>query len=273
MGKNKGLKRLGFLIIILVVMILYSNNMEVEHLSIDLQHYYQAGENIRIVQVSDVHIPKNLIALDKLTAEIKALEPDVIVLTGDIVDSSYKGDLSMFESFCMDVSKINKTFMVTGNHEVWNRNLDEIIQIVKKNNIVLLENETEIHMVKNNRIAFIGVSDGLKMNQTLLDNPSIEDMPKVLLCHRPEVFEDMVNSKSKIKADLSFAGHYHGGQFRVPLVNVGILAPTRSFFPKFVSGKYTSGESVLVMSRGLGNSIIPVRIFNRPHLLVIDMAV
>jgi predicted MPP superfamily phosphohydrolase len=71
---------------------------------------------------------------------------------------------------------------------------------------------------------------------------------------------------------LVFSGHAHGGQFRIPFLKKGIIAPNQGLFPKYTSGLYSSNNGIQVMvSRGLGNSIIPIRINNRPHLPIIRL--
>jgi len=70
--------------------------------------------------------------------------------------------------------------------------------------------------------------------------------------------------------DLVFAGHAHGGQFRFPFLG-GLFAPNQGLFPKYTSGVYTEADTSMVVSRGLSNSIIPVRVFNRPELVVVTL--
>lgn len=87
---------------------------------------------------------------------------------------------------------------------------------------------------------------------------------QILLSHRPELF-DLYADKN---IDLIFSGHAHGGQFRIPCVG-GLVAPDQGLFPEYTSGAYTQNQSTLIVSRGLGNSIIPIRIFNRPEIVLV----
>ena len=91
---------------------------------------------------------------------------------------------------------------------------------------------------------------------------SDENRFQILLSHRPELFS--IYAKNNI--DLSFTGHAHGGQFRLPFIG-GLIAPAQGFFPEYTSGMHSKGSSTLLISRGLGNSIIPIRIFNRPEII------
>lgn len=88
----------------------------------------------------------------------------------------------------------------------------------------------------------------------------------ILLSHRPELFEAYKNRD----IDLVLAGHAHGGQFRTA-IGGGLIAPNQGLFPKYISGLHASkkDEMQMIISRGLGNSVIPLRINNRPELVVI----
>jgi len=87
-----------------------------------------------------------------------------------------------------------------------------------------------------------------------------------LLAHEPQYLEHYAQAN----VDLVLSGHAHGGQFRIPFVG-GVVAPDQGIFPEYTSGSHTSGETTMIISRGLGNSIIPVRIFNRPEIVVVDL--
>ena len=71
--------------------------------------------------------------------------------------------------------------------------------------------------------------------------------------------------------DLIFTGHAHGGQFRIPLIGGGLVAPDQGLFPEFTSGLHIRGSSIMFISRGLGNSIVPIRIFNRPEIIAVTL--
>ncbi|HHV51454.1 MAG TPA: hypothetical protein GXX54_07100 [Clostridiales bacterium] len=88
----------------------------------------------------------------------------------------------------------------------------------------------------------------------------------IVLSHRPEFIDDY----AKCKARLVLTGHAHGGQFRLPFVG-GLVAPGQGFFPKYTAGSHKLNETTMIISRGLGNSIIPFRIFNRPEIIVVKL--
>ena len=88
----------------------------------------------------------------------------------------------------------------------------------------------------------------------------------VLLAHRPELFETYVDAG----VDLVFSGHAHGGQFRLPFVG-GLVAPNQGFFPEYDAGLFSEGSTTMIVSRGVGNSIIPIRFNNRPEIVVAEL--
>ena len=112
--------------------------------------------------------------------------------------------------------------------------------------------------------SFISDSEIVKVE---LDNTKyIGDKYNILLSHRPELFDTYVEKK----IDLILTGHAHGGQIRIPFIG-GIVAPNQGFFPKYTSGVIEKNKTTMVVSRGIGNSIIPFRINNRPELVVITL--
>lgn len=89
----------------------------------------------------------------------------------------------------------------------------------------------------------------------------------ILLSHRPELFDTYVSCG----VSLVLSGHAHGGQFRLPLIG-GLVAPNQGIFPKYDAGLYTNGSTSMVVSRGIGNSIIPFRFNNRPEIVLVELS-
>ena len=104
------------------------------------------------------------------------------------------------------------------------------------------------------------------MVQTKISNLSLSDEYCILLSHRPELFAEYVSEE----ADLVLSGHAHGGQFRLPFIG-GVIAPDQGLFPKYDAGKYSKNHTTMIVSRGIGNSIIPVRINNRPEIVIVEL--
>ena len=104
------------------------------------------------------------------------------------------------------------------------------------------------------------------MIKTKINNMNLTDNYCVLLSHRPEAFEDYVSEN----IDLVLSGHAHGGQFRLPIIG-GIVAPNQGLFPKYDAGIYSENYTTMVVSRGIGNSIIPIRFNNRPEIISVEL--
>ena len=88
----------------------------------------------------------------------------------------------------------------------------------------------------------------------------------ILLSHRPELFE----TYAACGVDLVLSGHAHGGQFRLPFIG-GLIAPNQGLFPKYDAGLFTDGNTNMIVSRGIGNSIIPIRFNNRPEIVLLEL--
>ena len=133
----------------------------------------------------------------------------------------------------------------------------------------ILRNEHKIIEIGKQQIEIIGIDDpnfgdSVDNNLQVSLKESDPNSFKLLLSHRPETFEHYVEKE----IDLVLSGHAHGGQFRLPFIN-GIVAPDQGLFPTFTEGIHTKNKTTMIISRGLGNSIIPQRLFNRPNLIQI----
>lgn len=88
----------------------------------------------------------------------------------------------------------------------------------------------------------------------------------ILLSHRPELFDTYADHDM----DLILSGHAHGGQFRLPFIG-GLVAPNQGLFPKYDAGIYTEDNTSMLVSRGVGNSILTFRINNPPEVILIEL--
>ena len=229
----------------------------------------------RIVHISDLHNKKFGKNQERLLREIRAVSPDIIVVTGDLIDRR-KYDLDTAMVFINGVVKIAPVYYVYGNHEAWSGDYKNISNNLLSCGVQILD-DNKVELIKGGgKIEILGVSDPdfltsdymygtnsskLKEHLKRLSDDSVF---QILLSHRPELF-DLYADKN---IDLIFSGHAHGGQFRIPCVG-GLVAPDQGLFPEYTSGAYTQNQSTLIVSRGLGNSIIPIRIFNRPEIVLV----
>lgn len=246
----------------------------------------KVNNRVRIVQISDLHskeFGKNNSILYKIIMKQK---PDIIVATGDLIDSNMKRIDEIIE-FCSGLNKKVPLYYILGNNEIRCSRLNEIIEKLKEKNINVLENEIATIKIKDNVINILGLAEKRidkgevfysKINSRYeVDNvdslfKKLENLIgiKIVLSHYPENYEYVGEySYSKYNFDIMFSGHAHGGQFILPGIG-GIFAPGQGLFPKYYKGIYGE-KSKLVVSRGLGNSGFPLRLFNRPDVVVVDI--
>lgn len=231
-------------------------------------------EGFRILQISDLH-SKNF--RGRLSAKIAEQKPDIIVITGDLIDS-YDRDIGTASQLIADILPIAPVYYVPGNHEYNNSRLyAELAAFLADSGVTVLEDSS--CKISEKGLNIIGIADPAFMDsafseegavmaamQQATENNVEERMFNLLLAHRPEYFD--LYSQSNV--DLVFCGHAHGGQVRIPLAG-GLVAPGQGIFPEYTSGIHWQNDTAMVISRGLGNSILPLRIFNRPEIVVVTL--
>lgn len=265
-----------FLCLIFIMLLVHGYNenrsLDVDELTIRLPDLPDNLDQLKIVHLSDIHFPKNRIDPDQLIKETQKADPDVIFLTGDLIDRSASVEDVPLAELIRSLSQIAPTYSVSGNHETSSRQLDQWNDIMTENGAVLLENNTHIATLSGEKIAIMGVKDGNQTSMIPLSK-DIKELPILLLAHRPEFFPSYTTDNPDIQPDVTFSGHAHGGQIRLPFIG-GLFAPGQGFFPKYTSGVYSSSQNAdqkLVVSRGIGNSLFPLRINNNPHFIVITL--
>ena len=269
-----------FLIIIFICIIaltiycyIENNFIKVDNYTISLDNLPSELNGLKIAHVSDVHLPKNASSINNLVKLIAKENVDLIFMTGDIIDDGKTLNTCGFNELCSKLSIIAPTYAVTGNHEFLNNNLNDYKEILTNNNIQLIDNSAVFFTRGKSSIAIMGLEAKCHYSSSYYSNiENIVEVPKLLLAHHPELFNEYFSSDNNVIPDVVFSGHAHGGQFRIPLINRGILAPGQGLFPKYTSGIYKSinGKSMII-SRGLGNSSFPFRIHNRPTLPIITL--
>ncbi|GIN89288.1 phosphoesterase [Siminovitchia terrae] len=274
--KNKLFKFI--LVIALVWVFLYVNNHWLQVSSHDIlsNRIPTAFDGLVIVQLSDLQdaeFGKNQV---KLAEKVKKLNPDFIFLTGDLIDSN-RYDLERSLYLVRKLVGIADVYYVIGNHEVAVNRVEKITSALQALGVVVLSNEAKILERNGEKLVIAGLDDPLMesieasektiakyMDRTLADIP--DQYYRLLLSHRPEVFDVYVNRQ----VDLIFTGHAHGGQVQIPGIG-GLVAPGQGWFPKYTAGVHTKGITTMVVSRGLGNSVVPYRMFNRPEIVVVTL--
>ena len=205
-----------------------------------------------------------------LLKKIKTISPDAIVFTGDLLDRN-KTDVDKALAFMEEAVQLAPIYFVSGNHDHQSGCWDELAEGLTEIGVVVLENGKTTITKGEDEITVIGLADKLvnpyyKSVLQSFCNGLEMDTFTILLSHRPELFEYYV----EMGVTLAFSGHAHGGQIRLPFVG-GLFAPHQGFFPSYTSGMYIEDDTAMVVSRGLGNSVFPFRIFNRPELVVVTL--
>lgn len=262
----------GIFFILFIVIFLYVNN----HWLVVSKHVFESEkvpasfDGLRIVQVSDLHDARFGNNQQKLIAKVKDTNPDYIFITGDVIDSN-RYDLKQSLQAVKGLVALADVYYVLGNHEVASNKVNEIYEALSSLGVHVMANESTVLERDGERLAILGIEDPLmgRSTEEMLELATAyvpEDMLKLLLAHRPEVFSTYVNQG----IDLVFSGHAHGGQVRIPGMG-GLVAPGQGLFPKFTAGLYEEERTKMVVSRGLGNSSVPYRIFNLPEIIVMDL--
>ena len=243
----------------------------------------------RVVQVSDLHSRSFGEDNAHLVEAVRAARPDAIAVTGDLVDRTSPSShvaLDLVE----DLQEIAPVYYVTGNHEELYPGTPELLLGLEQRGAVVLRGDAVVLERDGARLAIAGIDDPrvlapgeLRAEQTeeqlTLDRlralrEALEDgggeadgAPfTVLLSHRPE----MIREYAATGMDVVLAGHAHGGQVRLPLIG-GLIAPDQGFFPRFTEGVHRRDGTALVISRGLGSSIAPIRVNNPAEIVVITL--
>lgn len=270
---KKRLIKLGIIALIFAWIIWGNVTVELNTLTISNPKLPDAFEGYKIAQVSDLHNAEFGKYNSVLIKMLERQTPDIIVITGDMVDSNHM-DVDVAIEFAENIAGIAPCYYITGNHEGWlETEYDRLEKGLIDAGVTVLHDEAVVLEKGGEAIRLIGMDDttfryyhaGPPFGMTLQELKD-ETAFTILLSHRPERFEEYVQAE----VDLVFSGHAHGGQFRIPVVG-GLVAPDQGVFPEYDAGVYTEGATTMVVSRGIGNSIIPVRINNRPELIVVEL--
>lgn len=260
------------IVLLIVITLLLFCNFQNKHL--ETTHYTYEAEQLgvdldgyRIVQISDLHNAKFGKNNQKLVDRIRECAPDMIVLTGDLVDSNHT-NVDRAVQFVNEIVKICPVYYVTGNHEYWldTSEYENLMDGVASAGVIILDNQVVEISRGDAKFRLVGLDDKSLADGTLEALLSDEKELTVVLAHEPQYFARYAGTG----VDLVLSGHAHGGQFRLPFVG-GIVAPDQGFLPEYTAGEYYMNGTEMIVSRGLGNSVIPVRLFNYPEIVCVEL--
>ena len=235
-------------------------------------------DGYRIAHISDLHNAEMGNQNEDLLSMLKELQPNIIAITGDMIDSR-NTNIEIALRFAQEAMKIAPCYYVTGNHEARVSEYNDLKDGLSELGVVVLDDERVEIERSGETIVLLGVNDpnfetdgwdgdsesAMRLRLQELMDP--KDNYTVLLSHRPELFEVYAESNT----DLVLSGHAHGGQFRFPFVG-GLVAPDQGLFPEYDAGIHTVENTSMIISRGIGNSLFPFRINNRPEVILVELA-
>ena len=275
--KKKTICILAGILLVLIVWTAWGNTaLERNTYTISSRELPDAFDSYRIAQVSDLHNAEFGDGNQRLLDMLREAEPDMIAITGDLIDSR-RTDLAVALAFAKEAVQIAPCYYVSGNHEARVSEYQELKAGLAAAGVTVLDDAQVKIEVSGESITVIGVNDpsfsadylsgdaaviDQKLSELAAEDPGFT----ILLSHRPELFDTYVAHDM----DLVLTGHAHGGQFRLPLIG-GLIAPNQGLFPKYDDGLYSEGNTNMIVSRGIGNSIIPFRFNNRPEVVLIEL--
>ncbi len=234
-------------------------------------HYnFKGNMNLKIAHVTDLHGCYYGKDMKTLVDAINKEKPDIIVYSGDIFDDEvpYKNSIIFIEN-----TREYPSYYVNGNHEYWSNDMDNIRKILDENGVTILDDMTAIYEKDGKKVNISGIEDpcsGKDLDTQLKSLDVDDDAYNILLAHRPENIDKYL----EYDFDTICVGHAHGGQWRIPYLINGLIAPNQGLFPKYAGGLYYFDDTHFVVSRGLAREstkFVP-RFYNRPELVIIEIS-
>lgn len=253
---NKKRVILFFFFSVLIVGIYHhTNTLEVTHHRIKIS---DGKQKLKIAHITDLH-SKGLRKLEQQLFEaLKKEKPDIIVITGDLATPS--GTLEGYKTVLENLKAPKGVYFVQGNWELW----EPISGLKKLFDEVGITDLTNGVQQLNQNLWLVGFDDSYQGTPNLEILKSLPQKAlKIGIFHSPQFFE-MTASLT----ELNFAGHSHGGQVRLPFIG-SLWVPNET--GQYDQGWFKKANSHLFVSRGIGTSILPIRLFCSPELAIIDV--
>lgn len=258
----------------LVAWTIWSNTaLQLNRYTVKSAQLPEAFNGYRIAHISDLHNAEKGRDNEKLLSVLREAKPDMIAVTGDLIDSR-RTDMDVALRFMEQAMLIAPCYYVSGNHEARIDTYDALKAGLDQLGVIVLTNEMMGVGRNGEMITLLGLEDpdfqttdaSLQVAKKLEELSANQAEFTVLLSHRPELFTVYADHN----IDLVLAGHTHGGQFRLPLLGA-VVAPDQGLFPKYDAGLYTEGETNMIISRGIGNSVLPFRFNSCPEVVLVEL--
>lgn len=250
-------------VILLVLFLIYNNRFVVRSYFLESA---KLERDLKVILISDLHNKiygkENMPLLDCICA----LQPDLIVIAGDLVDKR-RPKINVGVAFAEGCAAIAPTYYVCGNHERERENFEEICSRLSK--VIPLDNE----WVEVCGIKLLGITDHYQVSseeaEAALESFEKQEGYKIVAVHRPAVFYSELMLRER-NIDLQLSGHTHAGVAQIPFLGP-IFAPGENFFPKYAQGHFKENGVSLIVGGGLGNTRLPIRLFNFPEIVEISI--
>ncbi|WP_232698780.1 metallophosphoesterase [Brevibacillus daliensis] len=280
----KALKRIVFSFVVVCMLLagifFYAYKIEPNAITVtnqDIRSEYlpEGFHGKKIVQFSDTHLGSDysLEQLQELVDKMNAINPDIVVFTGDLIDNfaQYSSEREQVQSILAKIHAPLGKYAVFGNHDRGGGASRFYKAYMEKAGFTVLVNETDkIELENGDRITIAGLDD------FLLGKPNIENTLRklnakefnLLMVHEPDVVEEVLS----FPVDLQLSGHSHGGQVQLPFIGALYTPPLAE---KYVEGHYflsgTHKRLQLYVNRGIGTTRAPYRLGSKPELSIFTL--
>lgn len=291
-----------FLVLVYFINMFLNNEVFITKYKVKDNYFIESSKKYKIIQISDIHSIRSVKQKEKIISKIEKESPNIIFITGDLIDSSYyleeiyrynKNEVDFPEKYTLslisELVNITDVYYVYGNHEMMlldNPEKNILKTKIEEIGVHIINNKIEKLNILDSTVYLLGVQDPAtlykdkkyayidthkKQEETILKDLLKQLKEKkiytILLSHRPEYFEIYC----KYKINIIFSGHAHGGIIRLPIIG-GIYAHSQGIFPKYTGGVYKKDNSKMFVNRGIANSNFPMRIFNPPEIICVEIS-
>lgn len=253
--------------IILIVLLFWSILIEPNLLIVkkyQIKNTDMAG--LRVVFVSDLHLKRGAShRLERVVSKIKKQNPDILLFGGDFFEETNLDNLALIDDIALQFVSLKPKygmFAVLGNHEMWSDSVG-IENILRNHGIKVLNDENYLIKIDNKKFYIVGLVDVVTQQVDLSKALFDVKNPVILLSHSPDIFADIPPN-----VDLVLAGHTHGGQVNIPFVGPPIVPS--DFGDKYAYGLIEEDGKKMIVTSGIGTSILPIRFNCPPEIVVID---
>ena len=285
MKNKKVIVSIAIVLVFIGILMCFITKIDVTKYTISNEKIPEEFNGFKIVQLSDFHSQGYRDTTEKLISKVKDINPDIIVMTGDMVSWDME-DIEEVKILIKSLVEVYPIYYIDGNHEhlaeisrpgryvAFNEFMQELgVTTIKNDYVEIYKGNKSINLYGIN-LPLDGAT-GLYVNRFQLEENYVEktlseaDKEKfnILLAHTPT----FIKQYSQWGADLVLSGHMHGGIVRIPFTNIGLLSPGRTIFPRYAAGKFKVNDTTMIVNRGIGTSSFKLRLFNNPEITVLTL--